>query len=135
MDEKLEYYEIYIDLYKHHTELLLKFMAYYYAVTGAILSYYLSRPAKVIAFSLLLPLFLSTIYGFGFFYAARIVESQRDDLREIQVELGMRGRESGLLIAVLRTFGWLLILTAVGLVFLILAAITAPVSSSLRINS
>jgi hypothetical protein len=50
---------LHTDLYKHYLELVLKFTAFYFVLTGAIVSFYLSRSNPgVLRFSLLLPIFL-----------------------------------------------------------------------------
>jgi hypothetical protein len=50
---------LHTDLYKHYLELVLKFNAFYFVLTGAIVSFYLSRPDPgVLRFSLLLPILL-----------------------------------------------------------------------------
>lgn len=120
-------YEIHIDLYKHHTELLLKFMAYYYAVTGAILSFYFSQPENRFAgFSLFLPWFISIIYGFIFLYAGRAVDAQIEAVREFKMVLGIHSySEVELLKTTLTAFGCLLLLTAIALTALLVFALTA----------
>ena len=50
---------LHVDLYRHYLDLTLKFNAFYYALTGAIVSFYLSRTQPgVLRFSLLLPIVL-----------------------------------------------------------------------------
>jgi len=127
MDERgrlWQLYQIHIDLYKHHTELLLKFMAYYYAVTGAILSYYFAKNDPGVVFALLLPLFLSAFYGFVFLYASREIDAQLDEIIELKRILGInvRSRELGFLRLTLKAFGVLLLMTATLLTVLFFAS-------------
>ena len=46
-DDLWKQYQLHVDLYKHYLELSLKLNAFSYAVTGAILSFYLSRQQPV----------------------------------------------------------------------------------------
>lgn len=116
-------YEFHIDLYKHHTELLLKFVVYYYAITGAMLSYYFTE-GSITVFALVLPLTISIVFGWGLLYGSREIESQWDEISHLQSRLGMYGnRELRLLGLLLKVFGSLLILTSIGLFFLVLVGL------------
>jgi hypothetical protein len=118
-------YEIQIDLYKHHTELLLKFTIYYYAITGALTSYYLSQPRHPFrAISLLFPLMVSFLYGLIFIYSARAVESDLDEIADLSRSLGLK-RWTGmyLLPLALKVSGLLFLVTCFGLLALAIIAI------------
>lgn len=78
-------YQINIDLYKHYLELTLKFNVFYYAVTGAILSFYFSQSdINLIRFALLLPIVMSIGFGIFFFYGAKLMAIVRVELFEIR---------------------------------------------------
>ena len=78
-------YNLYVELYKHYLELIIKFSVFYYAVTGAILSFYFSKEdVSVIKYSLLFPFFMSLGFGVFFIYSARLVHVVRDDLFAIR---------------------------------------------------
>jgi hypothetical protein len=73
-------YELHLDLYKHYLELALKFNIFYYAVTGAVLSFYFSNAADVGMKRYLLlvfPVLLSFGFGGFFIYAASLVKFTR----------------------------------------------------------
>lgn len=125
-DEKLwRQYTSHVDLYKHHLELLLKFTAYYYAITGAIISYYLSRQeSQFLVYSLRYPIFVSFIYGWVFLYAARTVEADLIAITEVRHSLGLiSGREMHFLPFALKISGCLFLFTSLSLVALFIAAI------------
>jgi hypothetical protein len=57
----LKHYEVLAETVRHSMELLLKANVFYYAVTGAILSFYFSRPepvAPTLRFVLAFPMFM-----------------------------------------------------------------------------
>jgi len=61
------HYEALIGLFKHYMELLFKFNIAFYAITGAILSYYLTHTeARVLRFALLLPVAFAFLFGLLF---------------------------------------------------------------------
>jgi len=74
-DDKLwKEYNIHIDLYKHYLELVLKFNIFYYAITGAILSFYFSKvQIATIRYSLIFPILMSLLFASFFFYGAKLL--------------------------------------------------------------
>ncbi len=70
-----KHYEVLIDAYKHHLDLVLKVDAFYYAVTGAITSYYLSKPnVGYMRFALILPILMGATLAIFVFFAAYWVD-------------------------------------------------------------
>jgi hypothetical protein len=96
-------YELNADLYKHYLELMLKFNVFFYAVTGAILSFYFSKTdVGVIKYSLLLPIIMSICFGVLFIYAANAVRVVRQEMFDIRDKLDLdTAPEFNVLIAVL----------------------------------
>jgi hypothetical protein len=83
-------YQLHIDLYKHYLELVVKFNVFYYAVTGAIVSFYFSKTdVPLIKYSLLFPIVLSLGFGGFFIYAASLMSPIRDEIFSIRDELGL----------------------------------------------
>jgi len=77
MDDKQELlwrqYQLVMKTYRDYLELLLKINVFYYAVTGAILSYYFIHDTQPqIKFALLLPLLMNLAFLILFFGGARI---------------------------------------------------------------
>ena len=82
--------QLHIDLYKHYLELVVKFNVFYYAVTGAILSFYFSKTdVPLIKYSLLFPIILSLGFGGFFFYGASLMKPVRNDIFFIRDALGL----------------------------------------------
>jgi hypothetical protein len=83
-------YELHIDLYKNYLELVLKFNVFYYAGTGAILSFFFSKTdVSLIKFSLLFPVMMSLAFGFVFLYGAKALRITRQDVFDIRDKLGL----------------------------------------------
>ena len=73
-DVLLKQYELHMELYKQYLELVLKFNIFYYAVTGAVLSFYFTNNADVGApryLLLLFPMLMSLGFGVFFIWVSR----------------------------------------------------------------
>jgi hypothetical protein len=57
-------FELHVDLVKHYLDLIIKFNVFYYAVTGALLSYYFlnSENNKLVRWSLIFPIMMSIFF-------------------------------------------------------------------------
>ena len=113
-------YELHVTLYKSHMELVVKLMTFYYAVTGAIVSFYLAHPEiPLIRWSLALPFIFSV--GLG-----AVALGGTKDAIPVQVEIQNMAAALGLKIypqtAALRHLLWVAaatcIFVAIGLVLL-----------------
>ena len=83
-------YELQVDLYKGYLELLLKFNVFYYAATGAIVSYYFSKPdIPWMKFSLWFPILMSIGFAILFIYGASQTHVVRQELFDIRDKLGL----------------------------------------------
>jgi hypothetical protein len=90
IDSLWKQYQLHVDLYKHYLDLTLRFNVFYYAVTGAILSFYFSRAdVSVIRYSLLFPVLMSIGFGLFAFYAASLIEVTRQEIFAIRDALGL----------------------------------------------
>lgn len=79
-----------VDLYKHYLDLLVKFNAYYYATTGAILSFYFSRvDIASVRYSLLFPAIMSIAFGILFIYGAYKIRFSSRDILAMRDKLGL----------------------------------------------
>lgn len=108
-------YELHVDLYKHYLKLLLEFNIFYYAATGAILSYYFSKPELPwMRYSLLFPVLMSLGFAAIFFYSANRAGITRKEVFAIRDDLGLRSAPE---YAVLQVFLWVSagLMLAVGL--------------------
>ena len=125
MDKKellFEHYKIHVDLYKHYLELLIKFNLFYYAITGAILSFYFANKTIIfIQFVLLFPLIMSLIFSGFFFYASSKAKNSRKEIVDIAIALELKVfPEFNILVVLLNLFSVLFILISILLLLLIL---------------
>lgn len=81
----LKEFEFHIDLVKHYLDLVIKFNVFYYAVTGALLSYYFtnSKSENLVRWSLVLPILLSFFFGILFISASRAIPQVDDAITYI----------------------------------------------------
>jgi hypothetical protein len=83
-------YELQVELYKEYMKLLLQFDAFYYAATGALLSYYFSKPGPPwMKYALLFPILMSVGFAILFIYGATQIPVVRQELFEIRDALGL----------------------------------------------
>lgn len=111
-------YALHVELYKFYLDLVVKVTVFYYAVTGAILTYYFQHAIdRVARFALLLPFVFSLAIGGIFFYGAIIQRVTRDELFSIRDKLSLdTAPEIGVLSVFLWAFGSIMILTGITLV-------------------
>src|SRR4051812_44419838 len=84
-------YALHVDLYKFYLALVVKVNVYYYAVTGAILTYYFQNPTNTLSrYALLLPIAFSLAISAIFFYGAQLLGVVRQELFAIRDELELR---------------------------------------------
>ncbi|MBZ5699514.1 MAG: hypothetical protein LAN18_13315 [Acidobacteriia bacterium] len=82
-------YELHIGLYKTYLEFVLKFNVFYYAATGAIISYYFAHSDILwMKYSLLFPVLMSFGFATFFIYGACKIGVVRDELEAIGSKLG-----------------------------------------------
>ena len=83
-------YEPHTDLYKHYLEMVLKYNAFYYAVTGAILSFYFTKSEiPLVKYAMLLPILMSLIFGVLFVFAGVLNRVTRNDIFRLRDELNL----------------------------------------------
>lgn len=80
----LHQYDTLVGIYKHHLDLVLKVNIFIYAITGAILSFYFSKPKTgIIAYSLIFPIAINLCYGAFFFFASTKIDIFTADVKAI----------------------------------------------------
>jgi len=109
--------EISVDLYKHYLKLTIEINVFYYAITGAIVSYYFAHrmEAPDIRFALMLPILMSVLLALFFIYGSIINRYSRDEMFRVRDALGLRVAPE---FAVL---GWLLVVFAALMVLVALS--------------
>lgn len=115
-------YEVQVDLYKHYMDMLMKVNAFFYIITGGILSFYFVNDGKpFVRYALLLPILMSFVLGAIFFYAAskwkRVVKIMREALETLDL---VKVPDAQILYILLRTSAILFLVVGVSLCVLIL---------------
>lgn len=111
-----------VDLYKFYMDLVIKINVFYYAVTGAILSYYFSHlEVANIRFSLLLPILMSVAFAGFFVYGAVLMRALRQEVFDIRDALGLKvAPELQVLSVLLYIFAVVFSFVAIGCSYLLL---------------
>ena len=83
-------YQTHVDLYKHYLELTLKLNVFYYAVTGAIVSFYLSRHQPgVLKYVLVLPVVMGLGFALLFIFGGVLNLISRWEVKRLVGALGL----------------------------------------------
>jgi uncharacterized membrane protein YeiH len=116
-----EQYNLNVDLYRSYLELVVKMNVFYYAVTGAIVSYYFTHATEpMVKWSLLLPLLMSVALGVFFLIGAWLARVPREETFKIRDALGLiAAPEIGVLIMLLIIVAVLMFVVAGGLVWVL----------------
>jgi len=103
-----------VELYKFYMELIVKFNVFYYAVTGAIVSFFFShQDIPDIKYSLLLPVIMSVAFAGFFIYGAKLMPYLREEVFKIRDALGLKvAPDLGVLTVLLYIFSAIFILVA-----------------------
>jgi hypothetical protein len=88
-DDRWRQLGVQVDLYKFFFDWTLKLDIFYYTLTGAIVSFFLSRPIDL-RYSLLLPFFLSFLLGVFFWIGSKGLKASEIDVHAIARPLKMR---------------------------------------------
>ena len=108
-------YQQNIELFKFYLDQLIKLETFYYAITGAIFSYYFAnKGVEGAEYSLLLPLFISVFLGIFFFYGASLLPVIRQEIFDIRDQLNLQvAPDVNVLAVLLIIFGSLSFLIAI----------------------
>jgi len=120
--------EMHVALYRHYLELVLKFNAFYYAATGALLSFYLTRPDRhLLKYALIFLLLMSVVLAGFFTYAGMRQRFSRKVVVELTRQMGMTNwPEVNVLTVLLFVSAGLLVLVSIGLGVLFCRATGGP---------
>lgn len=117
-DDLWKQYDVHVDLYKHYLKLVIEMNVFYYAITGAIVSYYFAHRIEEpeIRFSLMLPIAMSAFLAFFFLYGIIKNHESRKEMYRIGAALKLKVvPEFGVLSGLLGIFAILMISVAIGL--------------------
>lgn len=103
-----------VDLYKFYMELIVKLNVFYYAVTGAIVSFFFANQTiPDIKYSLFLPIIMSIAFAGFFIYGAILMGFLREEVFKIRDALGLEvAPDVGVLSVLLYIFSVIFILVA-----------------------
>lgn len=110
-------YQQNVDLYKFYMDLTIKFNVFFYAVTGAIVSFVLSQHNgnDLIRFALLLPLVMSLCFAGFFVYGGVLMRVLRRETFAIRDALKLQAApDVGVLGVLLYLFAFVFLLIAIG---------------------
>jgi len=99
-------YEVSVDLYKHYLKLVIELNVFYYAITGAIVSYYFAHrmEAPEVRFALILPILMSVLLAGFFIYGSRMNRYSREEMFRVRNALGLQ------VVPEFAVLGWLLLI-------------------------
>jgi hypothetical protein len=99
--ELLRQYEISIDLHKHYLKLALELNVFYYAITGALVSYFFAhRSEPLMQWTLLLPFLMSILFAALFIYGGIQQNVLRREVFQIRNALGFHSAPELLVLSV-----------------------------------
>ncbi len=116
-------YNLHIELYKYYFDLAIKANTLFFTVTGAMLAFYFANSSiALIKFSLLLPAVMSITLGIAFIYGGILMVIVRHDIFELRDKLNLQtAPDVQILISLLRIFGVLFFIVAIGLIIFVYA--------------
>lgn len=83
-DVLMKQYQLLVDAYKSYLDIVLKFTVFTYAVTGGILSFYLSQKNEgIMRFGLVFPIVMNVTFAIFGFFAARTVEPMAAEVERV----------------------------------------------------
>lgn len=104
-------------------ELTVKFNVFYYAVTGAITSFYFANTnIPDVKYALILPVIMSIGFAGFFIYGAHLMKYLREEVFQIRDALGLRvAPDVGVLSILLRLFSAIFAIVAISLIYIFLS--------------
>jgi hypothetical protein len=116
-----EQYKHCIDLHRSYLDLVIKINVFYYAVTGAIISFYFyNSEDPLMRFSLVLPFLMSIALAIFFYRAASAADVTHSDIEKMATNLGFEVFSviAAVLAFLLRIFFGLMVVSAIGIFIL-----------------
>lgn len=108
-----------VELHRSYLDLAIKLNMFYYAITGAILSFYFTNSDIPMAkYALGLPILLSVGLSILFLWSAVLASTLRSHIRTTAIELGLKAYPEGIvLVLVCLIFGGVLAIVSIALVW------------------
>lgn len=110
-----------VELYKFYMSLLIQLNTFYYAITGAIFSFYFANASiPNIKYSLVLPLIMSMGLIIFFVYGAILMQVLRNEVFEIRDALGLNAApDLGVLTVLMSIFALVFLAVSFGASYLL----------------
>lgn len=111
-----------VELHRSYLDVAIKLNMFYYAITGAILSFHFSKGTpEVSQYSLYLPLLLSIGLAVFFLWSARLAWHLRNSISTSAKTLGLQFKPEGIVLVLLcLIFGIVLSIVSAGLAWYLL---------------
>ena len=113
-----------VELHRSYLDIAIKLNMFYYAITGAILSFYFTHNNIPMAkYTLGLPILLSIGLSILFLWSAILANNLRSHIRTSAGELGLNAYPEGIvLVLICAIFGAVLVVVSIALVWLFVVA-------------
>lgn len=110
-------FELSVELHKSYLDLAIKLNIFYYAITGAILSFHFSKESPTVSvIALLLPTMLSILLGAFFLYGAKLAWNLRINIKMRADKLNLMMYPEGIVLVMLCIiFGITMLTVGIGL--------------------
>ncbi|GJL85248.1 MAG: hypothetical protein DHS20C02_10230 [Micavibrio sp.] len=124
-DKKMlwERYKHDVELHRSYLDLVIKINALYYAITGAIVSFYFLHIGDdpLVKWSLLLPILMSIFLAYFFWRSADASRPSQAEIERVSEELGFQvpSAVAAVLELLLKIFFCLFVLVSIGLIILL----------------
>lgn len=115
-------YQTNVELFKFYMDLVVKFNVFFYAVTGAIISFVLAQvgASAMVRWALALPLVMSLCFAVFFVYGAVLMRILRNETFELRDALHLRAApDVGVLSILLLLFAFIYLLIAIACTILL----------------
>lgn len=101
-DIKWNDFKMSVDLHRSYLDLAIKLNMFYYAITGAILSFHFANSELPTGkYALILPVLLSIGLTIFFFWGAKLAYNLRFHIRTTAEELGLKAYPEGIVLVLL----------------------------------
>ena len=113
-------FEMSVNLHKNYLDLVVKLNLFYYAITGAILSFHFTNEKiqSVSVIALILPILMSLLLGFFLIYASKLAWNLRENIKIRANKLNLHMYPEGIVLVTLCIiFGIIMLVVGLGLLY------------------
>ncbi len=112
-------FEMSVNLHKNYLDLVVKLNLFYYAITGAILSFHFTNEIQSVSvIALILPILMSLLLGFFLIYASKLAWNLRENIKIRAKKLNLHVYPEGIVLVTLCIiFGIIMLAVGLGLLY------------------